>query len=150
MHGQREQVRIAEALADPGGLPEDVAGRRDVPGRLVLENEREEHVPAFDAVLLALLEQPLRAPAPAGRAAHITAKREARANPERTAQGTRNLAGFRVELMCALETANPLVFVSEQVGRRGEQLEVRRLQPARLIDERELSVSVPQARRAYA
>ena len=131
VHGEREQVRIAEALADLGGLAEDVAGRREVAGRFVLKHEREEHVPALDAVLLALLEQPLRAAGPAGRAAHVTAEREARADPERAAQRARNLAGLDVELVGALEAAHPLVFASEQVGGRGEKLEILGLQPAR-------------------
>ncbi len=143
MHGECEEVRIAEALADPGRLAEHVAGRREISGGLVLHHEREQHVTALDGVGLPLLEQPQRAAGPAGRAAHIAPEREPGTDPERRAQRARNLARVRVELIGALETAQPLVLASEQVGSGGETLEILGSEPAFPIRQRERLVGIP-------
>ena len=64
--GEREQVRVAEALADRRGLGGGRGGRLEVAARLLLEDDRQQQVAALDAVVVALLvEQPLGAAEPA-------------------------------------------------------------------------------------
>jgi hypothetical protein len=55
---QRQQVRVAEAAADPGRLVEAGAGGRGVPFDQGLERPREQQVALLDAVELGVVEQP--------------------------------------------------------------------------------------------
>ena len=70
--GQREEISVAEPLADAHRLLGDGRGGREVSLRLVPEHGGQEQVPAFRALAL-VLDESLRAAEPAARGADLTA-----------------------------------------------------------------------------
>ena len=100
-----EQVRIAEALPDLGGVGRDVGCRLVLAGGLVLEDDRKQQITPFHAVARLALDQPLRAAEPSGRAARLSSKGEMRARPERATSRAKRLAGVEVGLVGTLEAA---------------------------------------------
>ena len=85
--GEGEQVGVAEALSDRGGLARGGGRRLAVAAGLLLEYGRQQQVAALDAVALLALQQPPGAPQPAARPADLPVAGEGDADPERAAQG---------------------------------------------------------------
>ena len=143
MHGEGEQIRVVEALADLGGLRRGGDRGIVVTRSLVLEHRRQQHVAVLDAVMLLAVEQPLRAAQPSAGSAHLASAGEIYAHPERAAHGAQSFARVHVCMMGALQVAQVLVVVADHVGRGRQQLEVLRSQWGRLIGIRQRLVGVP-------
>jgi hypothetical protein len=131
--GECEQVGVAEALPDRGGVGGGGGSRLPVAAGLLLERGRQQEVAALDAVAPVALEQPPGAPHPAARAADLPVACEGHADPERAAQGGELLARLQVSAMRALEQLAVLGFAAEHVRGGGEQLEVLRAQRIPLV-----------------
>ena len=68
VHGQGDQVGVAEALADRGGLGRGGLRGLGSPAATCCEQDRDQQVAPLDAVALLAFEQPLRAAEPSARA----------------------------------------------------------------------------------
>ena len=122
--GEREQVGVAEALADRGRLGRGGDRGLVVAGRLVLEHPRQQEVALLDAVAVLALDEPPRAlrtspPRGSDRAASRLIPTQ---NALRAAASPSPRSSVRV--MGALERGDVLVVAPEHVGRRRQQLEV--------------------------
>jgi hypothetical protein len=143
VHREREQIRVAEALADGRRAGGGRRGRVELAHGVVPERERHQQVPLLDALLAMVLHQALRAPEPAGRAPHLSAvQHQVHADPERDPGCTQRRAGVEPALVSPLEDVQALVVAPERVGRRREPLEVVRLERRGAIGAREDLVSV--------
>ncbi len=131
-HADRDQVAIAEALTDVGGLGSQGACRFEVTLREVAEHRCEEEVAALDALLTVALEQPLPASKPSTCRRPLASHQEIQADPPRAERGSRHLARVEVGVVSALEAAKVFVVTAEHVGRRREQLEILRLRAGSL------------------
>jgi hypothetical protein len=87
-----------------------------------MQRLQQPEVPALDAV--ALLEQPLRAGEPAARLGGVAAQRQHEPEPERAAHRALDGADLDVRLVRPLEHCQVLELVAEQIGRRGQPLEI--------------------------
>src|SRR5512145_2896494 len=98
-----DQVCVAAALADCGSLPG--SGKRNLQiARFELRLDRgQQQIAALGALTALLLEQASGAGKPAGRAAGLVAHEQAKAEPERAANGARHLADVQVSLKGAPE-----------------------------------------------
>ena len=139
---QREQVRVAEPLADLGGLGGCRGRRCEVTRRLVLEHDGHQEVATLRALATVVLEQPLSTAEPAARAAHLSSERQVDTDPDRTSRSTLGLLRVDVELMSPLQVAHPLVVAAEHVGRRRQELEVLRGEWSRFVGARERLVGL--------
>ena len=73
---EREEVCVAKALTDRGGLARRRVDGLVVAARLVLHRERHQQVALLDAFAALALDEPARAPEPAGGAADLAGKCE--------------------------------------------------------------------------
>jgi hypothetical protein len=103
MGGEGEQVRVAEALSDRGGLTRGDGSRLPVAAGLLLEHGRQQEVAALDPVLPLAVEQPLGAAQPATRPADLSMAGERDADPESAAEGGQLIARVEVGAVRALE-----------------------------------------------
>jgi hypothetical protein len=122
---EREEVPVAEPLADLRSRSCGRAGAVDIALGLVLEGDRHEQVPLLRTLTL-VFEQALGTAEPARRRPHLSAHRELHADPERAARGRAALAVPSVPLGRSLEDPHLLVFAAEHVGGDCEALEIRR------------------------
>ena len=123
---ERDQVGIAEALADRGGRGRGGARGVGVAGGDVAQQRRDQQVAPLDAVLPRALERALRRARTIRPPAGLAAQQEAQADPERAAHRGQRRAGLLVEPVRALEVAPVLVLAAEHVGGGGARLEVAR------------------------
>ena len=144
---EREQVRVAEALADLQSGSGRGGRCREVTGGLVLVHDRQHHPATLRTITSVALEHPLRTSEPAGRAAHLAPERQIRADPPCTARGASSLAGVDVDVMGTLQEAHPLVIAPEHVGRRRQELDVFGAERLRLIRTGQGLVGVPPCAR---
>ena len=144
---ERQQVGVAEALPGRSRIAGEGGGSLPVPAQLVLEGDRDQEIAALGAVVLAF-EQPVRAPQPAGRGAHVSAQGQLYPDPEGAAHRSPRLAVLRPLVVGAFQVAHRLVFPAEHERSRGEQLDVFGAEPLLLIGLRERFSDVePRARR---
>ena len=106
VRGEREQVRIAEALGDRRRLARGGGGPLPVAARLLFEDRGHEQIAALDAITLLAIEQPLGASEPAARAAHLATPGQRDADPERAPKRRQLPARREVGPMGALEEAD--------------------------------------------
>ena len=123
--GEREQVRVPEALAGRGRLGEGGAGRLQVAARLVLEGAWQQQVAALHAVAVHPVEQPLGSRQPAAGGPGLATAGEVDANPEGAAKRGPLLAPVQMGAVGAPEDLQVLVLAPDHVGGGGEQLQVR-------------------------
>jgi hypothetical protein len=142
MRCEGEQVGVAEALADRGGLAGGDRSRLPVAARLLLEYGWQQQVAALDSVASLAVQQPPGAPQPAARAAELSVAGEGHADPECAADGGELGARLQVGAMRALEQLSVLGLAADHVGAGGEQLEVRRSQRIRSIRSRQRRICV--------
>ena len=133
VHGQGEEVGVAEALADAGDVGRHRGRGVEVAIGLMAEHQRDPQIPVLDAVAPGALQQPLCARKPSPRAAHVSLQREVEIHPERAAHGAKWLTGVEMQLIGALQGAQVLLVAPEHVRRRGQPLKVGRPQRGRLI-----------------
>ena|SRR5437868_8227234 len=86
----------------------------------------EEEESAFHAVALPFVQEPLCPAEPALSRAHLVAKGEGEADPERSPRRRFDLARVEVEMVRPLVDGDPLLVAPEHVRRRREQGEIRR------------------------
>jgi hypothetical protein len=122
LNGEREALRVAEALGDGGRVGRDGGSGCEVTAGFVLEHERHEQVASLDRVLLP--EDPVGAPEPPAGRTHLSAKGEIDADPDRAPNCAAGLARLQVGVMSALEDPQVLVVPAEHVRGRGQQLEI--------------------------
>ena len=75
--GQRHQVRVAEAVADLGGLAEGGVRGRGVALARSLQRDRQEQIALLHAVQLAVVEQPPGPGEPAAAAGQLAPVQQA-------------------------------------------------------------------------
>src|SRR6185437_13853926 len=103
VHGEREEVVVAETLSDLSGCGSRFSRAVEVTAHFVLKADRQEHVTLLDTLALLALEQPLSAAEPARGRPHLTAQREVHADPERAADCGQRLTLFHVRVVGALQ-----------------------------------------------
>src|SRR5262249_23699865 len=84
----------------------------------------------FDALIV---NQALCASEPAAPRPHLTGQYKLDSDPERAASSLERLSGLEVRLVGAFEDPNPFVVAAEHECRRGQQLEVWRLETNLLV-----------------
>jgi len=136
MDREREQIPVAEALADANGLCRGLACGGKVARGLVLEHEREEQVAALGALAL-VLEDPLRAAEPAGSRTDAAAACEIQADPDCAARGTPRLSGLQEPLVRTFEPGDRVVVATEHEGADREEIEVFRGEALPLLHHRQ-------------
>ena len=114
----REEIAIAEARADRGGLAGDRGGSFEVTCSLVTENERDQQVAMLRSVVWSVLEQPLGAPEPAARRAYRTPVGEVHADPGRGTHRAQRLASLEIPVVGTLEDPDRVVVSTEHQRRR--------------------------------
>jgi hypothetical protein len=85
VHGERDEVRIAETLADLGSLGRGGGRGLVVTRGRLLHQGGEQQITLLDAVPPLVFKEALRAAEPAGCATHLPSRREVDAEPEGTA-----------------------------------------------------------------
>ena len=85
MHGEREEILVAETFADLGGCGSCFSRAVEVTAHFVLKADRQEHVTLLDTLALLALEQPLSAAEPACGRPHLSPQRKVHPDPERAA-----------------------------------------------------------------
>ena len=133
LHGEGDEVSIAEALADRGGLRGGGIRGLVVTGCHVPQDGGRQQVALLDALTPLAVDQPLRATEPSGRAGGLAAEQEVETHPAGAPRGGESSAGIQVSVMGSLEEAQVVVFPAEHVCRGREQLDVRRSKRGRLI-----------------
>ncbi len=119
--GERQQVRLTEALGDRCGL---LRGRVRLAGVRAQQDGGDEQVAPLHAVAPLAVEQPVAAAEPAGGAAHLAPRQEVDADPERAAHGGRDLAVLQVEVVGASERRPERLVAAEHVVGGGQPLEI--------------------------
>ena len=117
---EREQVGVAELLADLRGLRGRDRGSFEVPVRLVLEAERQQQIAVLDALVVLTLEQSLRTGEPPCAPRDLAANHERHPDPEGAAHGGEAIVRAQVRMVSALEEGVRLVVAAEHV-RRGRE-----------------------------
>ena len=122
MHSKGKEIGVAETLAEFGCCACSRGRTLEVADGLVLEGDGHQHVALFRAFTVLAFDQPLCASEPTGGRAHLPTKRKLHSDPERTARGAQRGPVVRVALKCAAQDPHAVVFATEHVGRRREQL----------------------------
>ena len=136
LHDERDEVRVAEALPDRGGLRRRRVCRFVV-GAGVRQHLRDQEVAALHALAALALEQPLGPAEPPVRARRVAPEQQPQAGPERAPHRRARRAGIEVSLIGPLQRVQILVVATEHVRRLGEQAEVLAAQRGRLVGHRE-------------
>ena len=123
---EREQVGVAEALAERGGLTRGGGRGLEVAARLILEDQWQQQIALLDVISLFAVEDAPGAAEPAPGATHLSAGGERHPDPEGVAHGGKCLAGVQPCAACSLQRVQVVLLTAEHVGRGGEQLEVLR------------------------
>ena len=135
---QRNQVRVAEALADLGRLVEGGGGGGGVALDQELQPGREQQVALLDAVPLEVVEQPAAPGDPAAAAGDLAAVEEAEGQPERAADRSLHVPPAQERLMRSRPHVDAVVVPPDQERGRGQPLQVLRLQRGLPVGRRQL------------
>ena len=122
---EREQVAVAEAVANSNGFCRRRCRGREVARSLLLEHDRQQQEAVLSAGVL-VLEKPLCTAEPAGCGADLTPCCEIQADPDRAPGSASRLANLEVAMVCALEPRDRLLVAPQHEGGRREQVEVAR------------------------
>jgi hypothetical protein len=139
---QPHQVGIAEALPDVGGGHGSGTSGFPVPARHLLQPQRDEQVAALDAVAPVSLQEPLRTAEPPGRAHGLSAEQHVVADPEGAARRRPRVARIGMEAVRAFQPIHVVVVAAKHVGSPRERLEVRRLERALAVRDRQRVVGI--------
>ena len=120
---EREEVPVAEPLADAKRLACCGRCRGEVAGRLMLEHHWQQQVAALGALIL-VLEEPLRAAQPARSRADLATGGKVQPEPQRAPNSTQRLPALEVSLMRTLQPRGRLVVPTEHEGAGREKLGV--------------------------
>jgi hypothetical protein len=136
--GERDQVRVAEALADLGRLSEGGGGRRGVALDQALQPGREHQVALLDTVLLEVVEQPAGPGDPAATTGDLAPVEVAEGQPERAPDRSLHAAPAQELVMRARPGVGAVVVPPDQVGGRRQPLQVLRLERGLPVGGRQL------------
>jgi hypothetical protein len=122
--GQRGEVRVSEAVGDPGRLRR--VGQCGLPVSLahLSQPDWDQQVAALGAVLTVLVDQAPGRREPPARERHLTLVHEAVPDPEASPRGHRQITGREVEAVRTHERRDVLLVPAEHVRRVAEALQV--------------------------
>src|SRR6185503_5568728 len=112
---ESDQVRLAEPAADLRRLAEARLGAREVPLRDVLERGGQHQIALLDAIGSALVQQSAGPRDPAATASPLAPIQQAESEPERAADGSRQVAPREVVLMRLRPGVAARLVLAEQV-----------------------------------
>ena len=135
--GTGDQIRVAAALADRGGVGCSGVCGLEVTQFEALLDHRQQQIAPLGALARVALQQPLSTGKPAGRAAHLAAHEQAKAEPERAADGASALAGVHMSVVGTFKCPEVFIVPTDQVCRHRKQFEILGFQWSFLIGERE-------------
>ena len=134
---QAIEVCVAAALADRGGVGCSGVRGFEVTRFEALLDHRQQQIAPLGALARVALQQPLGTGKPAGRAAHLAAHEQAKAEPERAADGASALAGVQMSVVGTFKCPEVFIVPTDQVCRHRQQFEILGLQRSFLIGARE-------------
>jgi hypothetical protein len=143
--GERDQVRVAEALADLGRLVEGGSGRRGVALDQALQPEWVQQVALLDAVLLEVVEQPAGPGDPAATTGDLAPVEEADGQPERAPDRSLHAAQPQERMMRTRPGVGAVVVPPDQERGCRQPLQVLRLERGLPVGGRQQSEGIPQA-----
>ena len=140
---ERHELRVPEALADPGRLIEGgvegcVVTREHAPDRL-----EQEQVSPLHAVVSAIVQQPLATGEPPAALGRLALDQRGEAEPERAPRRPRGRASAQKRVMRARPDIGALRVPADQVSCDREPLEVFGVEARLAIRSRELLVRIP-------
>jgi hypothetical protein len=97
----------------------------------------QQQIAALGALARVALQHPLSSGKPAGRAAHLAAHEQAKAEPERAADGTSALAGADMSVVGTFKCPEVFIVPTDEVCGHRKQLEIIDLKWGFLIGARE-------------
>jgi hypothetical protein len=139
MDRQGEQVAIAEALRDRGGVARHGGGRLVLAVRLVPERLGQPEIAPFHALVV---DEPLSARDPARAATELAGQQQRHARPERAPGRARLGTRPEVELVGARHGVDVLLQASQHVCRRRQLLEVGGPERSRPVGARQRGMGV--------
>jgi hypothetical protein len=125
--GDGDEFRVAEAIADLGGLAEVGVCRWDVALEDVLHRLAEPQVPLLDAIELAVVEQPLAPGPPTGTTDQLSFVPQVPRQPERAPGGVRRIAPTKAFVVRPRPDVGAVGVPTHQVRRHRQPLEIREL-----------------------
>ena len=126
--GERHQIDVGEPIADLGGAAGDRVGGRPVSRGGVLEGFRDQEMALLGAIVRNVFEQATSSRQPAAGAGELAGVEQQEDQPARATGGAQHVAAAQQFLVCALPRLDTEVVLSGEVRRRGQPLEVVRLQ----------------------
>jgi hypothetical protein len=137
-----DQVCVSAAFADLGGARRGRVCSLAIPGGKLLFHDRQQQIAPLGGFVRLVLQQSLGTGEPPGRAARLSAKEKAHANPKRAAHSAHAFASVQMRVMCALERAQILFVATDQIRRQRQQLEILTDEGRGLIGARERIVGI--------
>ena len=117
-------------------------GARPVPRERVLECHRHQQLPPLHAVLPPIVEQAAGSREPAARAGELAAVHQDEHDPAGAPGRAPRVTAFKGLAMRTLPELDAVLVPAEQIRRRGEPLEVLRLERSLAIGSRELGEGI--------
>ncbi len=137
-----DQIQVAAALTDCGGVGGGGIRGLEVTRSEVLLDHRQQQITLLGALARVALQQPLGTAKPAGRAALLAAHVQAKAEPERAADGASALVGVHMSVVGPFKGPEVFIIPTDQVCRQRKPFEVLGSQRRFLIGERKRVVGV--------
>jgi len=139
---ERHELRVPEALADPGRLIEGgvegcVVTREHAPDRL-----EQDQVPPLHAIVSAIVQQPLATGEPPAALGRLALDQRGEAEPERAPRRPRGRASAQKHVMRPRPDVGALRVPADQVGGDREPLEVLGLERRLAIRGRQLRIGI--------
>jgi hypothetical protein len=140
--GERYEVPVTEALADPDCLRRHCDRALEIALRFALEHHRDQEVALLDAFTALAIHEALRSSEPAARAPHLALLDEVDPHPERAACRGQGFTRVQASLVGALERVVEVAVTAEHVGGDCQQLEVAGFQGRLSIGHRQGRIGV--------
>ena len=122
--GERDQIAIAEALADRRGLGEEPVSAVEIAFEDRIHRDGQPQIAGFDALASALVQQALRAGDPGERAGELMVLLKSRGEPERTPDRPLDLTATKGFLVGARPDLRALRLPAGEIERRREPLQI--------------------------
>ena len=130
----RGEVGVSEAVGDPGGLGERLAGRHRITAIETLECAGHQQVAPLDAIVLPVVEQSGCPREPSAAAGELALVEQSEPEPERVPRGPDGLAQAEGLVVGASQEFGHVVVATQQVRRDAQPLEVRELEHPAAVD----------------
>ena len=142
VHGEREQVAVAEALPVRRRLGRELHRLVVRPHALPLEHDGDQQIAPLDTLASVTLDEPLRPAEPAAGLPHLAYVEEVHAEPERRPCSGQESTRVQMLAMDSLADRRVLVVPAEHVGRRRQEVEVLNGEGRRRVRLREQAVGL--------